>query len=232
MGLGQRIKAAREFAGMDQTTLAKRAGVPQATLSALESRDSNRSNYAEALIAALPNDSVSKVWVRTGIGDMADTAANILELPPDFSHLTTLLRGVPVRGTASVGDDGDLSISASRGTVQGDGMLDIRIDDPTAYALRIKGMSLFPAIRDGWYLVLQPGRKTYEGEYALLQLQDNRRLIRELLYHRETTLEVLAVNGQSRELFDLAGVKAAEPISAIVPPSRWVPENKVIPAPA
>ncbi len=214
---------------MDQTTLAKRAGVPQATLSALESRDSNRSNYAEALIAALPHDIVNKLWVRTGIGDMADTAVNILELPLDFSHLTTSLRGVPVRGTARVGEDGDLSISVSRGTAQGDGMLDIRIDDPTAYALRIKGMSLFPSIRDGWYLVLQPGRKTHEGEYALLQLQDGRRLIRELLYHRDTTVEVLAVNSQSRELFDLADVKAAEPISAIVPPSRWIPDNKAIP---
>ncbi len=68
MGLGQRIKTGREMAGWDQAELSRRSGVAQPTLSALETRDSNRSQYADDLIRVLPADKVSHEWVRSGKG--------------------------------------------------------------------------------------------------------------------------------------------------------------------
>jgi phage repressor protein C with HTH and peptisase S24 domain len=68
MGLGQRIKRARELVGWDQAELSRQSGVAQPTLSALETRDSNRSQYGEQLINALPADKVNRDWVRTGKG--------------------------------------------------------------------------------------------------------------------------------------------------------------------
>lgn len=53
MGLGKKIRALREHLGLSQAELGKRAQVEQATLSAIETRDSSRSTYLVPLARAL-----------------------------------------------------------------------------------------------------------------------------------------------------------------------------------
>lgn len=53
MGLGMKIRALREHLGWSQAHLGDQAGVTQATLSALEKRDSSRSVYFVPLARAL-----------------------------------------------------------------------------------------------------------------------------------------------------------------------------------
>lgn len=68
MGFGKRIKEARDFLDWDQSLLASKSGVPQPTTSAIETRDSERSKYAEQLVQAFPPEKISHHYLRTGEG--------------------------------------------------------------------------------------------------------------------------------------------------------------------
>ena len=63
MGLGKRLKQARIAAGLKQADLAKRAGMTQAAVSALEQRDSESSRHAVKLAKAL---SIDPEWLTNG----------------------------------------------------------------------------------------------------------------------------------------------------------------------
>jgi phage repressor protein C with HTH and peptisase S24 domain len=212
---------------MDQGTLAKAAGVPQPTLSALELRDSNRSNYADQLISALPADRVNIEWVRTGQGSMTDVpqvAATNSDSVEEAGR-PRRFRRVPVVGTAKMGTDGFFE-EFSEMPGAGDGHIEIATEDPNAYCLRVRGQSMFPAIRDGWYVLVEPNGQPREGEYVLLKLRNGMRMVKELMYRRQSTIEVMSVNGGERLSFDFAELddKGMQAVGAVVSPSKWRPE--------
>lgn len=91
MNLGHRIKEARELLNWSTKHLADKSGVANTTISALESRDSLRSQYSERLIAAFPADKINYAYIRTGKGQVAaapstDPPSNVISLHPD-DHL-------------------------------------------------------------------------------------------------------------------------------------------------
>lgn len=221
MALGHRIKAARELAKLDQSELARRAGVPQATLSAIELRDSNRSNYSEALIRALPADVVNLQWVRTGEGSMEGPTHGA---PTHWMDRHTQLgerAGVPCLGSAAVEADGKFSLQEDHR--RGTGTVEIDVDHGGAVAYRVTGSALFPVLRDGWYFVTIPGRAVAQGEFIVMKLKTGPLVLRELLYKREHTLEVVGVKDQQRETIDSDQVEFTNPVVAIAPPSMWRP---------
>ena len=63
--LGDRLRFARDSAGLNQLQLAEKSGVSQATISALEKRRSVRSVYTSQLAKAL---GVSYEWLASGVG--------------------------------------------------------------------------------------------------------------------------------------------------------------------
>jgi phage repressor protein C with HTH and peptisase S24 domain len=218
MALGGRIRAAREHVGWDQSTLAKKSGVPQPTLSALETRDSDRSSYAEQLIRALPAEKVSHDWIRTGRGSVAARDPQV-----EYAGRPSAVRAVPVVGTAKMGDQGYYDeLSPVPGA--GDGYIDIHTRDQNAYALRLRGDSMSPAIRDGWYVVIEPNAAPAVGEYVLLKMRDGRKMIKELLYQRVDSVAVISVNGGERLTIMLDELEGLQAVGAVVPPSKWRPD--------
>lgn len=68
MNLGKRIATAMEMAGTSTPDVARASGVPAASINALMRRDSQRSNFTEAILSVLPAHRVNIEWVRTGQG--------------------------------------------------------------------------------------------------------------------------------------------------------------------
>lgn len=131
--------------------------------------------------------------------------------------------GVPVVGTAKLGEDGYYEeISSIPGA--GDGHIEIALDDPNAYGLRVRGQSMFPAIRDGWFVLVKPNSTPREGEFVLLKLRDGRKMVKEFLFRRADSVEVMSVNGGERLTFELADLEGMHAVGAVVSPSQWRPD--------
>ncbi|RKR79207.1 phage repressor protein C with HTH and peptisase S24 domain [Marinobacter nauticus] len=76
MALGQRLKEARQAAGMSQSELAEAVGMTQAAIGALEKRDSKQSSKASELAKAL---NVSVEWLLTGKEPARDQVTGLFE---------------------------------------------------------------------------------------------------------------------------------------------------------
>lgn len=132
-------------------------------------------------------------------------------------------RRVPVVGTAKMGDDGFYEeMSGLPGA--GDGHIEIATRDPNAYGLRVRGQSMFPAIRDGWYVLVEPNGTPHEGEYVLIRLKDGRKMVKEFLFRRQGSIEVMSVNGEERFTIHSEDMLDMQAVGAVVSPSKWQPD--------
>lgn len=127
------------------------------------------------------------------------------------------LRAVRVIGVAKLGDDGHYEQDV------GDGWVDAYSSDPEAYALRVKGDSMHPAIRHGSVVVVEPNGRRVPGEYVAIALADGRKMVKELVFERPDEVVIESVNGQHRQTLDLADILQIHPVAAVVAASKWRP---------
>ncbi|WP_305727746.1 S24 family peptidase [Hydrogenophaga sp.] len=143
----------------------------------------------------------------------------------DQGPLTSEPNFVPVVGMAKLGDNGYYEeINSTPG--DGDGTVEAFSEDPGAYALRVRGDSMFPAIRDGWYVVVEPHGRPTPGEYVLVKLKDGQKMVKELIMERPESITVVSVNGDTRRTIlreDIDSHYGLQPVSAILPSSKWRP---------
>ena len=141
----------------------------------------------------------------------------------DYAGRPKVTRGVPVVGTARMGDDGFYEeISSAPGA--GDGFVEGYSSDPNAYALRVRGDSMFPTIRDGQFVVVEPNGRCVPGECVSICLVDGRRMVKELLLERSDSITVVSVNGGARLTLERAQIEHMHPVSAVIAASKWQPE--------
>lgn len=161
------------------------------------------------------------LWIANGKGPKREvfTGGNALLGPLLANEPARPARHVPVLGTAKFASDGFFDESPAEGGK--DGHVVLASVDPAAYVLRIRGQSVFPALRDGWYLLIEPTEPPQVGEYVLLQLKTGRKMVKELLNLRPNSLELMSVNGSDRLTYELTELERLHAISAIVSPSRW-----------
>lgn len=113
----------------------------------------------------------------------------------------------------------------------GDGLIETYSKDENAYALKVRGDSMFPAIRDGWFVVVEPNSPPTVGEYVLVKLKNGQRMVKELLYQRVDSIAVMSINGEKRmtinndELDEHRGLQA---VASILPPSKWKLSNSSV----
>jgi phage repressor protein C with HTH and peptisase S24 domain len=217
MSYQDRLRQAFEASGESRAGLAGAMGISvQAVGDVLNGKTkalSAKNNFAAAHALR-----VDAGWLATGEGKMRPEE-------PEPEHAGTMLRvrRVPVVGTAKMGDDGYYDeVSSIPGA--GDGHIEIAVDDPNAYGIRVRGQSMFPAIRDGWYVLVKPNGTPQEGEYVLLKLADGRKMVKELLFRRAGSIEVMSVNGGERLTFELSELEGIQAIGAVVSPSQWRPD--------
>lgn len=171
----------------------------------------------------------SALWLANGKGAKkpalpaapAGHADDVLE--PEFAGRSRASRRIPIVGTAKLGDDGFYE-ELSHIVGGGDGHIEIATDDPNAYGLRVRGQSMFPAIRDGWYVLVEPNGEPRVGEYVLVKLVNGKKMVKELLNRRAGSYEVMSVNGGARMTFDVMDIDSVQAVGAVVSPSKWKPD--------
>jgi phage repressor protein C with HTH and peptisase S24 domain len=198
----------------------------------MRAKEMNQTELAAAMdttSAAISN------WKTRGMpSDQLEAAAGVLGVsvdqllgredePPEYMGHPRASRRVPVVGTAKMGNDGYFE-DFSEMPGAGDGHIEIATEDPNAYCLRVRGQSMFPAIRDNWYVLIEPNGTAREGEYVLLKLRDGRKMVKEFLFRRSGSVEVMSVNGGERMSFDASQLDSMQPVGAVVSPSKWRPE--------
>jgi len=216
--LTQRLKET----GLTQSELAKRINVSRTTITFWKTGVNKLSG--ENLMALAKALRCSAHWLATGEGapvpeglsldkpwlDMND-AGNVEQGPPIVSPY----RAIPIVGTAQMGAEGYWYALE-----EADGTVDAYSRDASAYALRLKGDSMEPAIHSGWVAVIEPDRDYFPGEYVMVRTTEGESMLKRLLYSNEAEVSLLSVNGHTIRNIPTEQIEHIHSVGAIVPPSR------------
>lgn len=155
-------------------------------------------------------------WLEYGKGPKLKSSGDHIEL---ISDKVPVIRKLNVRGTAALGTDGYyMELSEDKA---GDGYIEVASLDEDAFVIRFKGQSMYPAIRDGWFGVVEPNSNIQIGEFVLVALKDGRRMVKELINKRNGHIELESVNGGTRFTVDWEDIEYAYLVSTIVSPSKF-----------
>ena len=244
--MGQRIRSLRKSKKLTQAQLAKIAGVSSPAVTEWE-KDSYapKSESLEAmatyfgvttsyLIRGIPDGEISppqssslklldlnafKKQHNILDGDDAVLFSKIVEKPFVISK-----RWVPVKAYSKMGMDGYFTDMGYDGNA-GDGYIPTHAAGEKAYGIKGTGDSMFPAIRNGWYVVCDPDAELVPTEFVQVCLKDGRCTIKEFIGIHNNVLSLIAVNGGERLTFDMDDVESITAITDIVPPSQHKPEH-------
>lgn len=218
MHIGKRLAAKLEELGWSENELKRRTGVSQPTIHRIitgESQEPRQSNV-EKLAKAL---GVSAHWLRHGGAAELSTKEAVAAYEPNVEpgpEITSPYRAVKIVGTAQMGAEGYW-----HALVDGDGAVDVPSRDPGAYALRLKGDSMAPAIRSGWIAVCEPNGRLVPGEYVMIRLRDGESMLKLLSYANDVEVGVLSVNpAYDMRTIAFDDIEHIHFVGAIVPPSK------------
>ena len=188
MALGKNIRALRGRLDWTLEQLSERSGVEVGTISALENRDSKRSQFGTAIAKAM---GVSLEDLENGNLDSAQ--------PPtprtiEDDGIPVRMRNVPVVGTTRGGPtcrawtDGDLP------TGEGFGWVSVSSRDRNAFALRVEGSSMAPRYEHGEYVLVEPNRRPEPGDDVIVRLRGGECMIKRLAARRPHELALDSLN--------------------------------------
>ncbi|MDD0974949.1 helix-turn-helix domain-containing protein [Pseudomonas fontis] len=211
MELKDRLKQARKHAQLTQVELAERAGIKQASVSEIERGLTRTSGHLVKLATIC---GVDPVWLSEGTGDMQGVdESNVEQGPPIISPT----RRIEIVGTAQLGNDGYWV-----GLDVAEGWVDTWSRDEDAYALRLKGDSMAPAIRSGWIAVCEPNHRLVPGEYVMVTTTDGQSMVKELLFENEEGVNLASVNSAygERRVIAWADIDKIHYVGNILAPSK------------
>lgn len=125
-------------------------------------------------------------------------------------------RHIKIVGTAQMGTQGYWYAIEN-----GDGYVEFPSRDPGAYALRLKGNSMAPAIKNGWVAVVEPNGQLIPGEYVMVRLHDGESMVKELLYANDVEVSLASVNdAYDRRTIPVEQIEHIHYVGAVCPPSK------------
>lgn len=137
--------------------------------------------------------------------------------PEDKQEPQRTVSWIAVAGQARLGENGWYEEIQTLGA---DGFVEAHSSDREAYALRVKGDSMFPAIRDGWYVVVEPNSPAKAGEYVAIALADGRKMVKEFLFAKPDGVAVQSVNGGGRLTLSNEEILTVHAVSSVLMPSK------------
>jgi len=244
--MGQRIRALRREKKLTQGELAKIVGVSAPNVTGWE-KDAYAPK-ADPLSKMANYFGVSTSYITNGdeSGPQLDSNSaqlNILDIEafkkkyniPDSEDAVKFVqtpvkpfpmqkRYVPVKAYSKMGMDGYFTDMGYDGNA-GDGYVPTHSAGPRAYGIKGTGDSMFPAIRNGWYVVCDPDAEPVPMEFVQVCLKDGRCTIKEFIGIQNDVLSLIAVNGGERLTFNMDEVESITAITDIVPPSQHKQEH-------
>jgi phage repressor protein C with HTH and peptisase S24 domain len=232
-----RLRAAREHAGLTQGKLAKAAGVSQSTIGNIEA---GTRGFGASVLRLAEVCGVRPQWLANNEGEMLTTSVGEplvkyvtekrAESPSSKANLifagsVASYQKIQVAGMARLGKDGFFE-EIEGGALQGTGTVEALSEDPAAYALCIKGDAGFPAIRDGYYIVVEPHLTAQPSELVVVVLTDGSTLLQELLIDKPESITTVSLDGQTRRTIPRAEIRSQfgiQPVTHIVSPRKWSP---------
>ncbi|MCL2656847.1 MAG: XRE family transcriptional regulator [Betaproteobacteria bacterium] len=213
MATGNQIRHYREKLKLTLEELSAISGVEIGTISALENRDSERSKYFDAIAKAfgLTIEQLAdenKDWL-----DSVEREESNLEDAPQLRPF----RNVPIVGTVQGGDDGYL-VDLEYPVGHGDGSIRYPAKDENSYALRVRGDSMRPRIKNGEFIVVEPNHPPQPGDDVVVCLSDGRRMVKELLYTRDGEVTLGSINnGHGNITVASEKIEKMHYVAAIIP---------------
>lgn len=213
MNLSQRIKAARKHAGLTQRQLAEAVKVEQPLISQLETGKTLKSAHIAQMAKVC---GVSAIWLASGEGEMLQGDSIKESTVEPGPPITSPWRSIRIVGTAQMGSEGywyQLDTA--------DGYVEFPSKDPGAYALRLRGNSMAPAIKNGWVAVIEPNGQLIPGEYVMVRLHNDECMVKELLYVNDEEISLASVNdAYDRRTIPVEEIAQIHYVGAVCPPSK------------
>lgn len=124
---------------------------------------------------------------------------------------------IPVKGEAWMGVDGEFDMVEVE-----DGWIRMYSSDPDAFALKVKGDSMFPRINAGEYVVVEPNAGFCPGMDVFVRTMGGKNLIKRLGYDRNGIYQLLSVNQTHPPItIDCDLVSHIYAVAAIVTSARY-----------
>lgn len=126
---------------------------------------------------------------------------------------------VPVHRTARARMTGELQVAE----IHQEGTVAIAGVGSDAFAVRVEGDDLFPALRHGMLVVCDPAAPLVQGEWVLLEHLDGRSFLLELLIARDSEITAASINGEHRQTFLRSELRRVTPVTHTAFASRFKP---------
>lgn len=215
----QRLAQASKEAGLDEhgrgMVIAKALDVsPKAVSKWFNAESLPRQDKINSLANYLK---VDVVWLQHGIGKDA------IKSEGSLSYAGKMKKGlVRVIGEAVLGIDGAVEMTEER-----DGWLKIYSDDPDAFGLRVKGDSMWPRIKSGEYVLIEPNTTVCAGDEVFVRTTDGHNMIKVLGFERDGQYQFTSINQDHRPItLEYHEVSKVEYVAGILKQSRHLDDTE------
>ncbi|MFJ7312547.1 helix-turn-helix transcriptional regulator [Pseudomonas sp. NPDC098747] len=202
---------------LTQTKIGDALGINQGSVSSYLNGYNALNAKVASVLAGLISKPVESFSPRLAdeIAKMARTSfeSNVEAGPPIFSSP----RRIDIVGTAQLGSEGYWT-----NLDQAAGWVETYSRDEDAYALRLKGDSMAPAIRSGWIAVCEPNHRLVAGEYVMVTTTDGQSMVKELLFETDEGVSLMSINTAygERLTIDRTNIQSIHYVGAILAPSK------------
>ncbi|HDK8417562.1 TPA: helix-turn-helix transcriptional regulator [Klebsiella pneumoniae] len=140
-----------------------------------------------------------------------------------LSYVGNLRPGlVRVVGEAVLGVDGAIEMTEDR-----DGWLKIHSDDPEAFGLKVKGDSMWPRIKSGEYVLIEPNTEVCAGDEVFVRTKEGHNMIKVLGYKRDGEYQFTSINQDHRPItLPYEEVSKVEYVAGILKQSRHLDDTE------
>lgn len=217
---GQRIREKRAEINLTQKEVARLVGVTKGAVSQWETGQT-KNLEGNNLVRLAKVLKTSPGYILDGTLSVEEQADNYQSMPL-FSRRSDdpKSRRLPIVGTAQLGDDGywyELDTPVGNG----DGYVIGSTADDNAYALRVRGDSMHPSIRDGWIVVVEPNSSPIPGQFVLVATTDGRKMVKEYLFDTGDTIGLQSVNDRHPRLtLQKTAIEKIHYVAGILPPGK------------